>query len=501
MTISRRKFLKRLLLATTPLLLASCNDNTASSQSEVQSNNQLTNTDYDVLVIGAGIAGLTAAYLLRQQRLCVLDSAAQVGGRTLVGNHGGYTYAKGTEYLGPPEGALAQIINELKVSMKEIPSPMDAHFHAGKFYWGDDGIALAHIEECGVAAYNQFVSTMQKAYTGYNDLPDTDFNSALAELDQLTVRQWFDRLGVPKTFYESYNVTCKGLFGATIDEISALSAVAEIAFDFEDDDPIDNVSDLANTPDQANEHSEAYSCVTGISEITHALAAALGDKIRTQASVTAIMQQNGQYQVTYRAQDGTSTTLTASKVILAVPAPVALQIAAPVLSNEQQAILQQIDYAVYATVALFSSTPIFNQAFDLAVPDGYFFTDVYDATWMQRHYAPLNRDDTHIISVYVAPPSYRDRSLLNLSDNDLLQKVYQGLENIFPQTQQKITGYDIQRFPYAYPVMTLGAYQRLRRLHELNSGSLLLAGDYMIYPTFEAAAESGSLAANKWLQE
>ena len=45
--------------------------------------------------------------------------------------------------------------------------------------------------------------------------------------------------------------------------------------------------------------------------------------------------------------------------------------------------------------------------------------------------------------------------------------------------------------------MTLGAYRRLRRLHELNAGNLMLAGDYMIYPTFEAAVESGALAANK----
>ena len=52
--------------------------------------------------------------------------------------------------------------------------------------------------------------------------------------------------------------------------------------------------------------------------------------------------------------------------------------------------------------------------------------------------------------------------------------------------------------------MTLGAYKRLTRLHETTNNGLYLAGDYMIYPTFEAAVESGQIAAEKaivWSQD
>ena len=40
-------------------------------------------------------------------------------------------------------------------------------------------------------------------------------------------------------------------------------------------------------------------------------------------------------------------------------------------------------------------------------------------------------------------------------------------------------------------------HKRLTHLNELNTGSLILAGDYMIYPTFEAASDSGELAAER----
>ncbi|MCP4149228.1 MAG: hypothetical protein GY757_15885, partial [bacterium] len=155
-------------------------------------------------------------------------------------------------------------------------------------------------------------------------------------------------------------------------------------------------------------------------------------------------------------------------------------------------------YSPYITVALFSDEAIYNSAFDLAVPDNLFFTDVYDSTWVQRAYDDsLTNKQKYIISIYIAAQSYSDTTLLQLADSQVLANIYTNLNTIFPGAQQKVTGYDIQRFPYAYPVMTQGAYTRLTRLHDITTGNVQLAGDYMIYPTFEAAVETGYLAAEK----
>ncbi len=511
--ISRRDFLRLLGIASLSISASRCaplleeeasppevkpQEDVETAQTESPSADEI-EAEYDALVIGAGIAGLTAAYHLRGHHIRVLERADRVGGRTLSGTHEGYTYAKGTEYLGEPEGTLAKIIADLGVQMVEIPSPMDAHFHNGEFYWGGDGIALSYIQEIGLREYNRFMKTMQGAYAEYDDLPETDFDSELARLDDITAREWFNSIGVPEALQSAYNVTAKGLFGATLDEISALSAIPEIAFDFEDAEAIEDVEeDLENTPNQKGEHSESYSCVTGITEITDAIAEELGERIALGAQVTQITRAGEQYIVTYEDEDGLHT-LAAGVVILAIPAEIALRIAASVLSAEQKKIMGQIAYAAYLTVALFSDEPIFDKAFDLAAPEGYFFTDVYDATWIQRHYE--DEGDAGIITVYIAPQSYKDRSLLDLSEDEILNRVYESLERIFPNAREKVSGYDIQRFPYAYPVFTPGAYQRIARLHEITSGSLLLAGDYMIYPTFEAAAESGALAAEKAADE
>ena len=39
----------------------------------------------DVVILGAGLAGLTAAYHLRDRDIVVLESSDRVGGRTLSG--------------------------------------------------------------------------------------------------------------------------------------------------------------------------------------------------------------------------------------------------------------------------------------------------------------------------------------------------------------------------------------------------------------------------------
>lgn len=456
----------------------------------------------DVLVVGAGIAGLTAAYTLREQRIRVLEAADRPGGRTISGVRQGFHYAKGTEYLGEPTGVLKELIDALGLTPVEIPAPMDAHFHDGRFYYGESSLALLHIQESSREEYNRFVAQMQAAATDYEDVPDFDPDAELAELDEVTATEWFDTLEAPDIFYETYNVAARGLFGAALDEISALSAVPEIAFDFEGAESVEDIADLEEV-DPSTEASAAYTFRTGITELTDALAAALGERLELQATVQAITATDAGYQVTYLTADGATQMLTAHQVILAVPAPVALAIAAAVLTPEQQELLRQIPFAQYITCALFSDAPIFDQAFDLAVPDDRFMTDVYDSTWVQRHYDPDLRDQpVYIAGVYIAPDSYEDTTLIDLDDDEILERIYTDLSDIFPDVQEKVTGYDIQRFRYAYPVMLPGAYERLMRLHELNADSdILLAGDYMIYPTFEAAAESGYLAAEMVLDQ
>ena len=94
--------------------------------------------------------------------------------------------------------------------------------------------------------------------------------------------------------------------------------------------------------------------------------------------------------------------------------------------------------------------------------------------------------------------------MLELSDKELLSRVLASLDKVLPGSSAKVTGHEITRFRYGFPVMTPGSYQRMMKLDKIDGEGLILAGDYLIYPTFEAAASSGYLAAEKaieWLAD
>src|SRR4029077_7659578 len=53
----------------------------------------------DVVILGGGLAGLTAAYQLRDRDVLVLEARDRVGGRTLSGEHDGYWYNSGAQFV------------------------------------------------------------------------------------------------------------------------------------------------------------------------------------------------------------------------------------------------------------------------------------------------------------------------------------------------------------------------------------------------------------------
>lgn len=335
----------------------------------------------------------------------------------------------------------------------------------------------------------------------YEEVPNYDPNGELARLDKVTCKQWFDELELPDVYAETYNVTFRGLFGANINEVSALGAFAEIAFDFEGmDHPLskEDIEDIILGKD--SEGSGAYSFRHGIAEVIEALANFMGDRAQHSSRVLSVTGNDEEgYEVVYQ-HGGVEKTVNTQSVIFSTPMPVTKAIGAQVLPPDQQSLMNLVPYAQFVTAAIFSEEPIYTDAFDLAVPDGWFVTDVYDCTWMQKKLGEKHKG--YVASMYIGPHTYKDTSLVGMSDADLLENSYKDVQKIWPDIRDKVKGYDIHRFEYAYPVMTPGAYGRLTKLWSMLNGGVQIAGDGMIYPTFEAAVQSGTIAAERikeWL--
>ncbi len=454
----------------------------------------------EIVVVGGGIAGLSSAWFLRDRDVLVLEKEPRAGGRAVSGRYRDFRYARGAEYLGEPVSALERIIADLGITPVEIPYPGDARFRDGTIYFGDGGVALMHIERSSVEEYNRFGATLQEAVKGYRDVPYFEKTGEAARLDGMTARQYLVEKGFGGIYQEATNVACRGLFGASIDEISAHGFLPEIAFDFLEAEPVDDAGNLSAEPDpeDAEEGTGTYTFPGGLAELTDSLAERLGERIRLNATVVEVTSQGRWKRVAYRDSSGETRIVEALVVILAVPAPIALRLAPTLIEGERRTIMESIPYSSYATLALFTDRPVFDRAFDLGVPDGLFFTDIYDGTWVEKHCRPgLVEGKGCVLSLYIAPRSHLDRSLDTMPEAEILERAIADAETIFPGIGRRVVGHDLQRFPHAYPVMTPGAYARLDRLARVNSGTVLLAGDYTLYPTFEHAAISGYYAALK----
>ncbi|MGC8605798.1 MAG: FAD-dependent oxidoreductase, partial [Desulfomonilaceae bacterium] len=289
-------------------------------------------------------------------------------------------------------------------------------------------------------------------------------------------------------------------FGAGLQQISALSFIPEIGFQFDTQVSKRKLNDSEQTEETPDKEkgSGAYTFTNGLSELPEAIFRKLGHKrVRLECNVSSIKPTDKLYQVHYVDKSGLERIVETEAVIIATPAPTALKIAAEALTEAQKKILGNIQYSSYTTVALFCSSPIFDKSFDLGVGNKFVFTDLYDGSWVQRAFdRDSSKTNERVLCAHV--PDYHPDNLLDgSSDVELVGKVIADLGNIFPHAEANIVGHDVKTTTLAYPVMQPGAYQNIAKLNDLNQGRVLLAGQYMIYPTIEAAIESGYLAAIK----
>jgi protoporphyrinogen oxidase len=454
---------------------------------------RLSNNIYDAIIIGAGISGLTAGCLLQDRSVLVLEALDRTGGRIVSGKYAGFSYAKGAEYIGRPRGIMAELVKKTGVVPVEIPWPMDITFMDGNFLESTSEKMATLIRQGGADAFNRLLLSLYEVAPHYISPHSFHQKGPLSRLDTLTCSQWFKEMNLPPIYFEIFNVMSRGIFGASLNEISAMGALEELFFEMAGLEPVDDYRDISNH----SKRTEAFSFEKGIAELTDALAEQLGESLLTLHKTEHITSSPGQgYDVHVQSVEG-KKIFRARTIIMATPAPITLKIAGSVLDNEQLHILNNIPFSTYATLAVFTNQPFFSKGFDLSVPDGLFFTDIYDSTWVERHIRGKRAAGPAITSFYIAPTSYRDLSIKNMKDQQLLDRCMSELKKKLGIYPDRILGYDVQRFEKGLPVLIPGAFKRLSRFHRRSMGPLQVAGDSITYPTIEGAVAAAALAVGK----
>jgi monoamine oxidase len=282
----------------------------------------------DVVIVGAGLAGLTAARRLTQEgrSVLVLEARDRVGGRIL--NH---TFADGTivelggQWVGPTQDRVLALAAELGVGT--FPSYEQGDnllgIDGGARRWADETFGLD--EEALIDVAQTQAAIEQLAATVPLDAPHDAPNAR--ELDAQTVDTWLTSHMSTETGLRFWRTLVPAIFSADTDQMSLL----HFLFYVHSGGMIDM---LVATGGGAQDSR----IVGGSQTIALRLAEELADAVRLGCPVHLIRHEDDHVEVVHE-----HGTVAAERVIVAVPPALAGRIRySPALPSRRDHLTQQV---------------------------------------------------------------------------------------------------------------------------------------------------------------
>ena len=262
-----------------------------------------------VIIIGAGIAGLTAGYRLRQAGVPfrIYEAQNRVGGRMFSLRNffaDGQVCELGGELIDTPHERIQTLAQELDIALDDL-SKDDPAIRTETFFF--DGALRS--ERDVVAAFVPVAERVRAAIAPFGANADFSYADAPAPavaLDRMSITQWLDGAGVSGWFRKLIDVGYTTEYGLPLDRQSALNFLLMID---PDPDPFRIFG----------ESDERYHVHEGNDLIVRTLGDRLSDAIETTTVLESIDRRaDGMYVCSLR-RGSSSTTAASPHVIITVP--------------------------------------------------------------------------------------------------------------------------------------------------------------------------------------
>lgn len=437
--------------------------------------------NFDVVIVGGGISGLTAAYELKDHNILLLEKDQVPGGAARRKEWNGIRYTLGAtnirlgyevELDGRKFDFLSSYFDELGLKWSKIREPTDNYFIEGRRV---RDILGEGVKELPYPPETQ--AKFKEAWDYLRTLVDSDDcpvipveanNQAALAQDQFSFEDLLKKFGLEVK--KTADLLSRSIFGENSDQVSAFAALCYLKGEFGDQ----------------------YAAPGGTAQITEQLLSFLGDRVRSGRIATGIEQNDEAAYVTYLDDEFKPVTVSCKAVIYAASKHVAPRIFRDLLPEKVRAI-RKMRFDAYFLANLFCEDIVYKDSFAAYFESGI-FTDIVVNDWIAGNQGVGGRQ---VLSLF-CPRGVEGRDeLLSQSCHYWVGQILQDLERYGFDTE-RIAGVEICRYGHHFAIPYPGFTTSVREIVAKPQGRYFFAkDDTQGVPALESAIWSGMRAAKE----
>ena len=443
----------------------------------------MTEGRYEAVIVGAGIAGLTAAWTLRDRRILVLEATDRVGGRFRSEPRGPYWLNLGAHLFPGPGSLLDRLVQETGLETRIIPGNRMGLAFQGRV------VASGRPETYPFRLPLSWGARMSFVRAGLR------LRSAVREHIRVARPRPGESADATRARLVAYrnDETFAAYLGDLHPDVAAIfRAIAERAAAEPEELSAGAGAALFALVWGDEKTGAARNLIGGSALLPQALAHRLGDRVLTGAVVDEVAPTTDGVRVRLGRQ-GVATTVSADYAIVATPAPVTRAIVHHLPQDTADA-LASIPYGPFICGSFLTeeTRPMpWDHIYAIAVVNKAF-------NMLFNHANPLRtpgkREPGGSLMVYAG--GELGRRLLPLSNDEIRTRFLRDLHDVLPETRGIVREVMIQRWEHAIPYAPPGR-SRIQAALGRPLGRIFLAGDYLEFPEMEAAAATGLEAARE----